>query len=84
MAYITAEARQQLLDDLAGAIEAIGDALAALGAAYEKAWSAATRDYRVLTRGLLAAARSPLRRGIVPLAAAAPGLYGTVVERLAR
>src|SRR3954453_7354697 len=35
MAYITAEARQQLLDDLAGAIEAIGDALAALGAAYE-------------------------------------------------
>src|SRR3954468_13733393 len=35
MAYITAEARQQLLDDLAGAIEAIGQALAALGAAYE-------------------------------------------------
>jgi len=35
VAYITAEARQQLLDDLAGAIEAIGDALAALGAAYE-------------------------------------------------
>ena len=35
MAYITAEARQQLLDDLAGAIEALGDALAALGAAYE-------------------------------------------------
>jgi hypothetical protein len=35
MAYITAEARQQMLDDLAGAIEALGDALAALGAAYE-------------------------------------------------
>src|SRR3954468_6388766 len=35
MAYIAAEARQQLLDDLAGAIEAIGDALATLGAAYE-------------------------------------------------
>jgi len=35
VAYITAEARQQLLDDLAVAIEAIGDALAALGAAYE-------------------------------------------------
>ena len=35
MAYITAEARQQLLDDLAGEIGAIGDALAALGAAYE-------------------------------------------------
>ena len=53
-------------------------------AAYEKAWTAATRDYRVLTSGLLAAAGSPLRRGIVPLAAAAPGLYGAVVERLAR
>ncbi len=35
MAYITAEARQQLLDDLAVAIESLGDALAALGAAYE-------------------------------------------------
>src|ERR1700759_2269063 len=35
MAYITAEARQQLLDDLAGAIEALGTALASLGAAYE-------------------------------------------------
>lgn len=35
MAYITAEARQQLLDDLAGAIESLGEALAALGAAYE-------------------------------------------------
>ena len=35
MAYITAEARQQLLDDLAGAVEALGSALASLGAAYE-------------------------------------------------
>jgi hypothetical protein len=35
VAYITAEARQQLLDDLAGAIEALGTALASLGAAYE-------------------------------------------------
>ncbi|WP_028061749.1 hypothetical protein [Candidatus Solirubrobacter pratensis] len=35
MAYITAEARQQLLDDLAVAIEALGASLADLGAAYE-------------------------------------------------
>jgi hypothetical protein len=35
MAYITAEARQQLLDDLAVAIEALGVSLADLGAAYE-------------------------------------------------
>jgi hypothetical protein len=35
MAYSAAEARQQLLDDLAGIIDVIGGALAALGAAYE-------------------------------------------------
>ncbi len=35
MAYVTAEARQQLLDDLAAAIDALGAALAALAAAYE-------------------------------------------------
>ncbi len=36
MAYTTVEARQQLLDGLAKAIERIGFALAALGAAYEQ------------------------------------------------
>ncbi|MBT0993749.1 FAD-dependent monooxygenase [Cellulomonas sp. DKR-3] len=51
---------------------------------YEQAWARATRDYRVLTSGLVAAATSPARRGIVPLAAALPGLYGAIVERLAR
>jgi hypothetical protein len=35
MAYVTAEARQQLLDDLAAAIDSINLALATLGAAYE-------------------------------------------------
>jgi len=66
------------------AVATLDDDVRRSNAAYEKAWTAATRDYRVLTRGLLAAAASPLRRGIVPLAASAPGLYGTVVERLAR
>lgn len=36
MAYSTAEGRQQLLDQLADAIDEIGFALAALGAAYEQ------------------------------------------------
>jgi hypothetical protein len=36
MAYVTAEARQQLLDSIAEAIDQIGTALAALGAAYEQ------------------------------------------------
>ena len=36
MAYSTLEGRQELLDGLAGAIDDIGFALAALGAAYEQ------------------------------------------------
>jgi hypothetical protein len=35
MAYTTAEGRRQLLDDLAGAIDSLNAALAALGAGYE-------------------------------------------------
>lgn len=53
-------------------------------AAYERAWAAATRDYRVLTTGLVVAARTPVRRGVVPLARTAPRLYGAIVDRLAR
>jgi len=54
------------------------------GAGYERAWRAATRDYRLLTSGLVAWATSPARRGVVPVAKAAPWLFGTVVETLAR
>jgi hypothetical protein len=36
MAYVTREARQQLLDEVAAATEEIGNALASLGAAYEQ------------------------------------------------
>lgn len=36
MSYVAGEARQELLDTLAEAIDEIADALAALGAAYEK------------------------------------------------
>ncbi|ROS75305.1 NAD(P)/FAD-dependent oxidoreductase [Cellulomonas sp. PhB143] len=53
-------------------------------AGYERAWSRATRDYRVLTSALVRAATSPARGAIVPLARAVPPLYGAVVERLAR
>ena len=54
------------------------------GAAYERAWLAATRSYRVLTTGLVEWATSPARRAIVPAAQAAPWLFATVVEALAR
>ena len=51
---------------------------------YGRAWREVTRDFRVLTSGLVRAASSPLRRGIVPTARALPWLYGSVVERLAK
>jgi 2-polyprenyl-6-methoxyphenol hydroxylase-like FAD-dependent oxidoreductase len=54
------------------------------GASYDAEWTRTTRDFRVLTSRLVLAATSPLRSGIVPLASALPGLYGSVVERLAR
>lgn len=53
--------------------------------AYGRAWARETRPYRVLTAGLLASSRPALaRRALVPLAAAAPPVFGSVVERLAR
>lgn len=51
---------------------------------YERAWARSTRDFRVLTAGLLAAATSPARGLIVPAAATLPRVFGAVVERLAR
>lgn len=51
---------------------------------YERVWSRGTRDFRLLTAGLVALAASPLRPAIVPLAAGLPGVFGAVVERLAR
>ena len=51
---------------------------------YERAWHAESRDYRLLTAGLVAWATSPLRRAVVPVASAAPAVFGAVVERLAR
>ncbi len=81
---LTGEGVRVGLAQAQAAVATLDDDVDRSNAAYEKAWTAATRDYRLLTSGLVAAAQSPLRRGIVPLAAAAPGLYGAVVERLAR
>lgn len=53
-------------------------------ARYERDWRRSTRDFRVLTDGLVRAASSPLRAAIVPAASRLPGLYGAIVERLAR
>lgn len=53
-------------------------------AGYERAWTAATRDYRLLTSTLVAAATSPLRGALVPAAVRLPPVFAGAVERLAR
>ncbi|MGY4645808.1 NAD(P)/FAD-dependent oxidoreductase [Cellulomonas sp. URHB0016] len=81
---LTGEGLRVGLAQAHAAVATLGSDVARSNAAYERAWSAATRDYRMLTSGLVSAAGSPLRGGIVPLASALPALYGAVVERLAR
>lgn len=53
-------------------------------AGYERAWTAATRDYRMLTSTLVAVATSPLRGALVPAAVRLPPVFAGAVERLAR
>jgi flavin-dependent dehydrogenase len=92
--------RVLLVGDAAGYVDAItgeglrlgfaqaADAVRAIAADrpkdYERAWKRTTRDFRVLTGALVFGATTPLRGAIVPLAAALPGVFGSVVERLAR
>jgi flavin-dependent dehydrogenase len=52
---------------------------------YERDYLRITRAHRVITGGLVTAARAqPVRRAIVPAAAAAPPVFRTVVAALAR
>ncbi|HWU57526.1 MAG TPA: NAD(P)/FAD-dependent oxidoreductase [Microbacteriaceae bacterium] len=51
---------------------------------YERAWARQTRDFRLITGALVAAAGSPLRSLVVPASVRLPRVFGTVVERLAR
>jgi flavin-dependent dehydrogenase len=81
---LTGEGVRVGLAQAAAAVRTLGPDVDRSSAAYEKAWAAATRDYRRLTGGLLVAARSPLRSSIVPISAAVPSLYSGIVERLAR
>src|SRR5690606_37354994 len=86
--------RVRLVGDASGYVDALtgaglrvglAQAAAALthlddAAGYERAWAEVTRDYRVLTRGLVAWATSPARAAVVPVARWAPALYGGVVD----
>ncbi|RMI08716.1 NAD(P)/FAD-dependent oxidoreductase [Cellulomonas triticagri] len=69
LGFAQARAAVTLLDDAAG---------------YERAWRAATRDYRLLTSTLVAAATSPLRPALVPAAVRLPRVFAGAVEVLAR
>ena len=51
---------------------------------YEAAWHRVTRDYRLLTRGLvLATTPRPVRRAVVPAGALLPGVFARAVNVLA-
>jgi hypothetical protein len=80
------------VDALTGEGLAVGFAtaaavIAALAAddlpSYERRWRRATRASSLLTHGVAGLAASPLRSGIVPVAATVPGAFAAAVERLA-
>lgn len=51
---------------------------------YERRWRRATREYRLLSGALVRASQRPwLRSGIVPAAAALPGVFGGAINLLA-
>jgi flavin-dependent dehydrogenase len=82
--YVDALTGEGLRVGFAQARAAIDAIISADPASYERAWVRATRDYRMLTSGLVAVARSPMRRAIVPAASALPAVFGSIIERLAR
>ena len=78
---ITGEGLRLGLDQARAAVAAV---VAQRPDEYEREWLRVTRDFRVLTSGLAAAASSPLHGAIVPLAARLPRVFGAAVESLAR
>lgn len=82
--YVDAITGEGLRVGFAQAREAIRAIAADRPASYPRRWRAVTREFRILTRGLVVLASSPLRGSIVPLAHALPRVFGMVVNRLAR
>ena len=82
--YVDAITGEGIRVGLAQARSAIDSIVADDAQRYEREWHRVTRDFRMLTTGLVALGNSPLRRSIVPLAKTLPFVYGTIVERLAR
>lgn len=82
--YVDAITGEGLRLGLAQARAAVACIVDGRPARYDREWRSISRDFRILTTALVAAANSPLRRTIVPLARALPAVFGVVVERLAR
>lgn len=82
--YVDAITGEGIRVGLAQARAAIDCVIAGEPARYEHEWRQATRDYRMLTSGMVALGASPLRQFIVPAAQSLPGVYGAIVERLSR
>lgn len=82
--YVDALTGEGLRLGFAQAAAAVRSIRAGAPQRYERDWRTVTRDFRMLTSGLVAWADSPARGHIVPAAVRAPGLFGAVVERLAR
>ncbi len=82
--YVDAITGEGLRVGFAQAKEAIQAIATHRPASYPRRWRSVTREFRVLTRGLVMLASSPLRRSIVPLANTLPRVFGMVVDRLAR
>lgn len=79
---LTGEGVSLAVKQAAAAVTAIADDTPL---AYERAWHRITRDYRLLTRGLvLATGPSVCRRAIVPACAQLPGVFTRVVQLLAK
>jgi flavin-dependent dehydrogenase len=82
--YVDAITGEGLRVGFAQGREAIAALQAGQPASYPQRWRKVTREFRLLTRGMVALASSPLRDSIVPLASAAPRVFGAVVNRLAQ
>ena len=82
--YVDALTGEGIRIGIAQARAAVAAVISGRPADYEKAWTEVTRDFRRLTGSLVRLATSPARRLIVPVAHAAPGMFESAVERLAR
>lgn len=82
--YVDALTGEGIAVGLATAREAVACVLADDASGYDGRWRAVSRDYRLLTKGLLRASSNPLlRRAVVPAAERLPWAFRAVVDRLA-